>query len=521
MKRFFYENKLSSQNITAKSNVAWVADITSIELGEGQLLHVFLCIDIHTNKIVAHTTGKRTLTSRSIVKALEKAIDKRFVIVPRIPVIIHTDRGTQFSSQIYNDFISKYEKFVSPSMSRMNTPTDNSVAERYMRTFKEFKIHNQSIQEYLINELITEGEIKSGRKAVNKYVKTLNSTPNRKSLSKSPEQHDKDVSTASMLMVDPFHTKAFSEHFGKDVRRESIEQFKLENSKVIGVLQELAARKSELVEKTPFDDFENNLALQLIDQRLSELYSLIAQSPERTREYVEDAIEPISDSLEGLHEKVDILLPKKKRLREVRQLRDPLEQNLFPLFIGNAGNVYKQAHEIKRAQLRITYTILYYTGFRLNEIRKLTQVDIQKAIESSQFNIVHYKTNKAHIHVLSKKAVQDLKKLTLEYKVLFEKNKYKFLFGKEQPLTTSSLIRFVNKDLAHTCQVGDIPYNIKSHSFRINVISSLLRVTSVQNTAQIMGHEDIRSTMYYQRYSLSKIEIQDLLEKINETKNDQ
>ena len=516
MERYFYENKLASQNITAKSNVAWVADITSIELPEGKLFYVFLCIDVHTNTVVAHATGKKTITAKSIVKALEKAIDKRFIIVPRIPVILHTDRGTQFSSQIYNDFINKYEKFVIPSMSRMNTPTDNAVAERYMRTFKEFRLRNRTLQEYFYEELELKGEIKSCRKSVNQYVKGLNGTPNKKSLFKSPEQHDKHVSVASMLMVEPIHSKAFSERFGKDSRREKVEQFKSENSRVVGILEELATRKAELVEKTPFDDFENNLALEIIDQRLTELFTLITKSPEVTRQYVEDAIEPVSESLDSLHEKVDILLPKKKRIREVRQLRDPLERNLFALFMGNAGNVYKQKHEIKRAQLRIAYTILYYAGFRLNEMRNLTEEDIQKAMDSSQFSIIHYKTNKPHIHVLSKRAVEDLKKLKVEYKILFEKYNYKFLFGKGQPITESSLIRFVNKDLSHTCKVGNIPYNIKSHSFRINVISSLLKVTSVQNTADIIGHQDIRSTMYYQRYSLSKIEIQDLLEKIDE-----
>ena len=74
----------------------------------------------------------------------------------------------------------------------------------------------------------------------------------------------------------------------------------------------------------------------------------------------------------------------------------------------------------------------------------------------------------------------------------------------------------VNKDLKNTCELNRIPYNIKSHSFRINVISSLLKVTSVQNTADIIGHEDIRSTMNYRRYSLSKSEVQDLLSKIND-----
>jgi hypothetical protein len=46
------------------------------------------------------------------------------------------------------------------------------------------------------------------------------------------------------------------------------------------------------------------------------------------------------------------------------------------------------------------------------------------------------------------------------------------------------------------------------------MITNLLKVTTVQNTADIIGHSDIRSTMQYNRYALSKNEIQDLLDKI-------
>ena len=41
---------------------------------------------------------------------------------------------------------------------------------------------------------------------------------------------------------------------------------------------------------------------------------------------------------------------------------------------------------------------------------------------------------------------------------------------------------------------------------------------SVQHAAQIIGHNDIQSTMSYQRYSLSKKEIQKLLEEIENKK---
>ncbi len=59
MERFYYENKLSNQNITAKPNIAWAADITEFELVGNKKLYVFLCLDIHTNSIIAHTAGKK------------------------------------------------------------------------------------------------------------------------------------------------------------------------------------------------------------------------------------------------------------------------------------------------------------------------------------------------------------------------------------------------------------------------------------------------------------------------------
>tara|TARA_B110000902_G_C14125238_1_gene519788 strand:+ start:328 stop:555 length:228 start_codon:yes stop_codon:yes gene_type:complete len=61
----------------------------------------------------------------AIVKALSRAIKKRFVAQPIPEVIVHNDRGTKFSSQAYNNSTKHLEKFVIPSMSRENTPTDN------------------------------------------------------------------------------------------------------------------------------------------------------------------------------------------------------------------------------------------------------------------------------------------------------------------------------------------------------------------------------------------------------------
>ena len=525
---FYYENVLASQNITAKSNVAWAADITEVDLNKQRKLYIFLCIDVHTNIVIAQTISRKTIKSHAIVKCLTRAIEKRFRAKPINKVILHTDRGTQFSSKAYNDFTSHFEVYITPSMSRENTPTDNAIAERFMRTFKEHKINGKVIEQ-AVQESVMSGE-KSFRSIINIYAKSLNIRPNRKSFLKAPHRHDNDVLTASVLMHEPRYPKAFSERFGYDYRREDIKEYKTEVSQVVSILEELAARKAELVDKTPFD-FDDNLVLELVDKRLTELYTLIQDNPLVIRKYVEDAveggIEPAIESIQELqdefreemdvlNQKIDMLLPKVKKDRETQPLRDPIDNNLFPIVMVNAGSLFQRRKELKRAQLRITYTILYYCGVRINEIRHLTQEDIQRALSASQFSLIHHKTKQAYIHVLSKKAVRDLQNLNTEFSIVFNKNKFQYLFGKVKPITDKNLIKMVNKDLKYTSQRYSIPYNIKSHSFRVNMITNLLKVTSVQNTANIIGHSDIRSTMSYNRYALSKNQIQEILDQISE-----
>ena len=131
--------------------------------------------------------------------------------------------------------------------------------------------------------------------------------------------------------------------------------------------------------------------------------------------------------------------------------------NLFPLFFSNAGSQVTRQKDLKQSQLRIAYTLLYYTGLRINEIREITQKQILDAIASSQLSTIHYKTKQAHIHVLSKTGIKKLKQLRLEYTIIFNKYGYKYLFGKIKPIHQKSLNRLMNEDLRHTCQVCDIP----------------------------------------------------------------
>ena len=137
MKKYYYENVLANQNYVAKPNSVWVTDITNFELDENKKVYMFFCIDIFSNKILVSMFKTKTITSNDIIKKLQELVEKRLPIRPRREVILHTDRGSQFTSKAYNEFILSQEGFICPSMSRANTPKDNPVAERFIRTFKE------------------------------------------------------------------------------------------------------------------------------------------------------------------------------------------------------------------------------------------------------------------------------------------------------------------------------------------------------------------------------------------------
>jgi integrase/recombinase XerD len=288
-------------------------------------------------------------------------------------------------------------------------------------------------------------------------------------------------------------------------------------SKVVSLLEDIESKKVEIVNMTPFDLYEDNLDLKILDQRLESIYELINSNPEITHQYVKKALLPIQDTLESMDNKLNGLLPKSKSTKSTLLLRDGITKELFEVFVNAAGSNSQYKKDLRCAQLRIAYTILFYTGLRVNEIRCFQEHDIQNAIKSSQFSVIHFKQNQPHIHIISDIAVKELKKLKPYYKIIFVKYKFNYLFGKNKPLDKKYFIKIINKDLKNTCQINQIPYNIKSHSFRINMITNLLKHTSVQDAADIIGHKDTKSTMAYKRYVLNKTEILDLLNKIDKS----
>lgn len=123
------DNVLGRQFRPVARHVAWASDITYVPTSEGWL-YLATVIDLYNRKIVGWSMGTRLLT-QLIEDALTMAVNRE---KPPVGVIHHSDRGSQYCSEAYQNLLMQHD-FVC-SMSRSGNCYDNAVMESFYHTLK-------------------------------------------------------------------------------------------------------------------------------------------------------------------------------------------------------------------------------------------------------------------------------------------------------------------------------------------------------------------------------------------------
>ena len=110
-------------------NTVWVGDITYNWTEEGWL-YTAIVKDLCTKDVVGYAMGDR-ITKDLVIRAMEMAINLE---KPRQGLIFHSDRGSQYCSNAYQNLLSEHK--IVPSMSRKGNPYDNAVAENFFSNMK-------------------------------------------------------------------------------------------------------------------------------------------------------------------------------------------------------------------------------------------------------------------------------------------------------------------------------------------------------------------------------------------------
>jgi transposase InsO family protein len=140
-----FEN-IINQDFTAKERYTrFCTDITYLFLADGRKRYNCTVIDLYDRAVVASVNSNR-INSDLAVAALSKALEK----CPETKgVIVHSDRGSQYTSSAFTEFCRS--RGVVQSMSKPGYPYDNAPMERFFNTLKSelINLHRYVTEEEL------------------------------------------------------------------------------------------------------------------------------------------------------------------------------------------------------------------------------------------------------------------------------------------------------------------------------------------------------------------------------------
>lgn len=123
------DNVLARHFDVAKPDQAWAGDITYIWTAEGWL-YVSVLLDLYSRKVVGWAM-RSYIDTALVQEALTMALGRRR---PAAGLLHHSDRGSQYASYAYRDFLSAHG--IVCSMSDKGECLDNAVAERFFGSVK-------------------------------------------------------------------------------------------------------------------------------------------------------------------------------------------------------------------------------------------------------------------------------------------------------------------------------------------------------------------------------------------------
>lgn len=120
---------LAKALVPDRPNQLWVADLTYVAI-PGGFVYLAAILDAWSRKVVGYAIS-RSMDARIAVAALKAAIRNRN---PAKGCVHHSDRGSQYASEVYHTLLDTYG--LAGSMSRRGNPYDNAKAESFMKTLK-------------------------------------------------------------------------------------------------------------------------------------------------------------------------------------------------------------------------------------------------------------------------------------------------------------------------------------------------------------------------------------------------
>ncbi|MCI0184987.1 hypothetical protein MM817_03287 [Acidibacillus sp. S0AB] len=136
------ENLLKRDFSTTKRNEKWVSDITYLHTVEDGWTYLASIMDLATNKIIGWSYSK-TMDKSCVLSALHQAVTTQR---PKKGVILHSDRGSQYTSHQYREKLVKLG--IRQSFSTKGCPYDNAPIESFHAILKKELVYRTVFKSY-------------------------------------------------------------------------------------------------------------------------------------------------------------------------------------------------------------------------------------------------------------------------------------------------------------------------------------------------------------------------------------
>ncbi len=134
------ENHLARDFSADAPNTKWVTDITYIHIAGGVFLYLCVVVDLYSGIVVGWSMS-RCQNRQLVLQAVLMALWQR---ESRQPVILHSDRGCQFTSGDYQRFLKGHN--LTCSMSGVGSCADNAACEGFFGMLKRERVNRRRYQ---------------------------------------------------------------------------------------------------------------------------------------------------------------------------------------------------------------------------------------------------------------------------------------------------------------------------------------------------------------------------------------
>lgn len=514
------KNQLKNRFNSTSLDQVWTLDFTCLE--SSWLLTVQ---DQTTRQIITHRIlfGNQNLfKGKDVVSTLDECIKQR-----QRPTVMHSDSGKQFLSNEYIQFLEK--QGITRSLGNANRNDEfyrmhNQVHERFHRTLKG-EIRKILQQYFSLNhkprdlKRILQLQEDQVAAIVNQAVNNFN---NFRSTAKAAFGASPNIMEDALVLFEK--DKPVTEILGGTGTKKGKEIAALKGKAIKEYAGDWIAffadwkhqseeRHREAL-RVPLDNKEQVIDTvikqkELITQQNKELKQQLALITKQVNALEQEMVR------KAQLEKVEQEKKDRRKARERRPSRAAATYNEYQEALTSVQSITKNPYIAARK--RVCLLFMYISGARVSNCLKLTVFHLQQMLNKTTFAISEVKSRETrHLTITVNESVYAL--------IIERRNDIEAICqgkegndlvitpkGKKQTLDPSNLDKKLNHILKQTSKV--LKKNLKTHTFRIGLTTSLIEVAGIEAAQKVIGHANLTTTAVYNRAQYKEKDFKRLMKK--------